>query len=308
MGRRELRAWVIAIRPHTLPAGMAPVVVGVGIAWSDGLASVAPATAALVGAVLIQIGTNLANDYYDAQRGVDTDERSGFTRVTHAGLLAPVRVKRAMWGSFLLAIGIGTYLVYVGGLPIAVIGLLSVMFGIAYAGGPAPFGSYALGDVFVFVCFGLVAVTGTYYVQAVDVLADPFPLWIPPGTISSAAIAGGVALGALTTAILVVNNLRDIATDRAAGKYTLAVLIGPTATKGQYVGLLCLAYLVPLWFRLESSGWAVLLPLMTAPAAAVLIWRVLGDGGGETLNVALSRTGQLTAAYALLFAIGVAIA
>lgn len=301
-------AWMIAIRPHTLPAGIAPVIVGTGVAVAEGMFSLWPALAALIGALLIQIGTNLANDYYDAQRGVDTEERTGFTRVTQAGLLPPERVKRAMALTFLAAIALGTYLVYVGGLPIVIIGLASVAAGIAYAGGPFPFGSYGLGDLFVFVFFGLVAVVGTYYVQAADLLADPFPLWIPAGSISTAAVVASLSMAGLTTAILVVNNLRDIETDGAAGKRTLAVLIGPTWSKVEFVGLVGLAYLVPVWLFWAAWGPAVLLPAVTLPYAIVLVDRVVRGPGGEALNRTLSGVGRLLTAYAVLFAVGVVVA
>ena len=304
-GRRDaVRAWLVAIRPHTLPAGIAPVVVGTGIAIGHERFSLWPALAALLGALLIQVGANLANDYYDAQHGVDTSNRTGFTRVTHQGLIAPAAVKRAMWLSFAAAIGVGTYLVYVGGVPIVIIGLLSVLFGVAYAGGPAPFGSYGLGDLFVFVFFGLIAVVGTYYVQAVDRLVEPFPLWIPPETIVLEAVIAGVAIGALTTAILVVNNLRDIETDRAAGKRTLAVFIGVRATRAEYVGLIVLAYLVPVGLVSAGHPAILLLPVVTLPGGIYLGYRVVLGPRDASLNSTLTQTGQLLVAYAGLLAVG----
>lgn len=298
------RAWGMAIRPQTLPAGIAPVVVGAAVAVADNLFAAGPAIAALVGALLIQIGTNLANDYYDAMRGVDTAEREGFTRVTQAGLLAPAQVKSGMIATFVLAIVVGLYLVWIGGIPILVIGLVSIVCGIAYAGGPLPYGSYGLGDLFVFVFFGLVAVTGTYYVQAAAHLADPVPLWIPPDTITVDVIIASIAIAALATAILVVNNLRDIETDAAAGKRTLAVLVGARLTRLEFLGLLVIAYAVP--FVLMRRDWSVLvlLPWLSAPLAALVARSVCTTDPGPRLNVALERAGQLLLIFALLFAGG----
>jgi 1,4-dihydroxy-2-naphthoate octaprenyltransferase len=304
--RRE--AWLMAARPHTLPAAAAPIFVGVGLAVHESVFAPLPALAAFVGAALIQIGTNFANDYYDAVKGVDTDEREGFTRVTQSGLIAPESVKRAMYATFGLAILVGAYLVSVGGLPILVIGLASVVSGIAYAGGPYPLGSHGLGDLFVFVFFGVVAVMGTYYVQAASALAGAFPTGIPPETVTLAAFVASLPVAAISTNILVVNNVRDLETDREAGKKTLAVLVGYTASRAEFVGLLALSYVVPVWFWL-ARGYspAVLLPLVTVPYAAIIARTMLTDSSGEALNPALERTGKLLAAHSLLFAVGLAL-
>jgi 1,4-dihydroxy-2-naphtoate prenyltransferase (EC 2.5.1.-) len=301
------RAWVMAARPQTLPAGAAPVVVGVGLAVADGVLAPGPALAALVGALLIQVGTNFANDYYDAVNGADIGDREGFTRVTAGGLIEPHQVKRATVATFGLAVLVGSYLVYLGGLPIVVVGLSSIAAGILYTGGPYPYGYYGLGDLFVFVYFGLVAVTGTYYVQAVTATADPLPLGVPPGTIPVDAVLAGVAVGALAACILVVNNIRDRETDRQAGKRTLAVLLGYRLSRVEYVGLLALAYAVPPVFWLRTDSPTVLAPLLTLPLAALVARTVLSVTDGEALNPALERTGQLLALYALLFALGLAV-
>ena len=295
----------MAARPHTLPAAAAPVIVGTGLAVHEGLFAPLPALAAFVGAALIQIGTNFANDYYDAVKGVDTDDREGFTRVTQSGLIAPESVKRATFATFALAILVGVYLVYVGGLPILVVGLVSVASGFAYAGGPYPLGSHGLGDLFVFVFFGVVAVTGTFYVQAAQVLAAPFPAGIPEGTVTLAALVASLPVAAISTDILVVNNVRDLETDREAGKKTLAVLVGYRASRAEFVGLLALAYAVPFWFWLVADfSPAVLLPLVTVPYAASIARTVVTDSSGEALNPALERTGKLLAGYSVLFALG----
>ena len=301
--RRE--AWLMAARPHTLPAAAAPVIVGTGLAVHEGLFAPLPALAAFIGAALIQIGTNFANDYYDAVKGVDTDDREGFTRVTQSGLIAPESVKRATYATFALAVLVGVYLVYVGGLPILVIGLASVASGLAYAGGPYPLGSHGLGDLFVFVFFGVVAVTDTFYVQAAQVLAAPFPTGVPPGTVTLAAVVASLPVAAISTDILVVNNVRDLETDREAGKKTLAVLVGYRASRAEFVGLLALAYSVPFWFWLVAGfSPAVLLPVVTLPYAASIARTVLTDSSGDALNPALERTGKLLAGYSVLFALG----
>ena len=307
-GRVHRRAWILAIRPQTLPAGAAPVVVGTGVAIAEEVFAPGPALAALLGALFIQIGTNLANDVYDAERGIDTDDRVGFTRVTSAGLLSAGAVKRAMWGSFGAAVLIGWYLVWIGGLPIVFIGLVSIAAGLTYAGGPVPFGSHGLGDLFVFVFFGLVAVCGTFYVQATAVLAAPFPLWLPPGTITSLAVLASLPVACLTTAILVVNNFRDIETDAEAGKHTLAVLIGVRWTRIEFIALIAVAYVVPIVLAVGSSGPAILLPLATLPYAGLITTRLMTIPPSPTHNRTLERTGQLLAAYAILFAVGLVVA
>ena len=301
--RRE--AWVIAARPQTLPAAAAPVVVGTGLAVHDSVFAALPAIAALLGAGLIQIGTNFANDYYDAVQGADTDEREGFTRVTAGGLINAETVKRAMYLTFAAAILLGTYLVYVGGLPIVVIGLLSVASGIAYTGGPYPLGYHGLGDLFVFVFFGLVAVAGTYYVQAAATLADPLTIGIPPETLPVVALVAALPIAALSTDILVVNNVRDKAEDATTGKRTLAVRFGYEVARVEFVAMLALAYAVPLWFLVRSDySVAVALPYLTLPYAIRITRTMLTETAGEVLNPALERMGRLLAGYAVLFAVG----
>ncbi|MBT5043997.1 MAG: 1,4-dihydroxy-2-naphthoate polyprenyltransferase, partial [Gemmatimonadales bacterium] len=232
-----VQAWILAARPKTLTAALAPVVTGTGLAAFHGVFAPLPALAALIGAVFIQIGTNFANDYYDFVRGGDTDARVGPIRVTQAGILPPATVKRGMYAVLGAALFVGVYLVWVAGWPIVWIGLSSVACAVLYTGGPFPLAYHGLGDVFVFVFFGLVAVSGTFFVQG---LYWPPDVWI-----------AGAALGTLNTAILVVNNLRDVDTDTLAGKRTLAVRLGATGTKIQYVLMLLVAVVVPV------IGWRV---------------------------------------------------
>jgi len=304
----RVKVWLMAIRPQTLPAGAAPVIVGTGIAVRNDVFSLLPALAALVGALLIQIGTNLANDYYDAVKGADTDEREGFTRVTQSGLVAPERVRLGAAVSFGAAMLVGLYIAYVGGLPILVVGVLGILSGIAYTGGPYPLGYHGLGDFFVFVFFGVFAVTGTYYVQAVDVLVgSPFPLTVPPGTVPVEALVASLAMAGISTNVLVVNNIRDMETDRAAGKRTLAVRLGYRWSRAQYVSLLALAYTVPpvLWLVYGFSP-TVLAPLVTLPYAALVTRTVVTRTDGDALNPALEKTGKLLAVFAVVFGIGLA--
>ncbi|WP_241430718.1 1,4-dihydroxy-2-naphthoate polyprenyltransferase [Haloferax elongans] len=299
----------MASRPQTLPAAAAPVLVGTALAVHDGLFAPLPALAALVGALLIQVGTNFANDYYDAIQGADTEAREGFTRVTAGGLIPPAEVKRAMYLTFAAAILLGTYLVYVGGVPILVIGLLSVASGIAYTGGPYPLGYHGLGDLFVFVFFGLVAVVGTYYVQAASILAAPLSMGIPPETVTLVAVLASLPIAAISTNILVVNNIRDKEEDATTGKRTLAVRFGYGFARAEYVVMLVVAYAVPLYLWTRSGfEWHVLLPFLSMPIAARIARTVLTETNGELLNPALEDTGKLLALYALLFSVGLALA
>ena len=304
VSRRQ--AWLMAARPQTLPAAASPVVVGTGLAVGMGVFAPLPALAALVGALLIQVGTNFANDYYDAKSGVDTAEREGFTRVTQSGLITATEVRRAMVGTFALSILLGTYLVYVGGLPIVVVGLSSIVAGVLYTGGPYPYGWYGLADLFVFVFFGLVAVTGTYYVQAAAAVQS-FPLWLPPETVPLAAIVASLPAAALSTNILVVNNLRDRETDREAGKHSLAVIIGYRWSRIEFLLMLGMAYTIPIVFWLTGYGLLVLAPLLTIPYATRIASIVLTRTDGAALNPALERVGKLLAAHSLLFALGLAL-
>jgi len=236
----------------------------------------------------IQIGTNFANDFHDFQRGADTHERVGPRRVTQSGLVAPRTVRAAALGTFGVALVIGIYLAVVGGWPILITGLASIAAGWAYTGGPWPFGYHGLGDLFVFVFFGLVATAGTTYVQ---LHAVPPAAWI-----------AAVPVGALATAILVVNNLRDIATDARAGKRTLAVRLGADATRVEYVVLLVLGFAAPFALLPFAQPW-VLLPLASLPLAATPL-RLVFRGQGAELNAALGATARLHLAYGALLALG----
>ena len=288
--RPTLKTWLMAARPKTLTAALVPVMVGTALAFGLGVGRWLPAVAALVGAMLIQIGTNLTNDYYDFKKGADTEERLGPKRVTQSGLIAPGTVLASALLCFGLAVVVGIYLVVVGGWPIVAIGLASVLAGYAYTGGPFPLAYNGLGDVFVFVFFGLVAVPGTFYVQAL--------------TVGPAAWWAAIPVGAVGTAILVVNNLRDETTDTKANKRTLVVRFGSTAGKAEYVALLVAAYATPvvMWGLGLASPW-VLLALLSAPVAVAPLKLVMGAKGAE-LNPALGGTAKLQLVFGLLFSVG----
>ena len=298
----------MAARPQTLPAGSAPVVVGAGLAAHAGVFAALPWLAALVGALLIQVGTNFANDYYDAVNGADTDDREGFTRVTAGGLIPPAQVKWAMVATYGLAVVVGAYLVAIGGVPILVVGLSSIAAGVLYTGGPYPYGYRGLGDLFVFVYFGVVAVAGTYYVQAVtEASVGLFPTGLPPGTLPMAAVVASLPAAGLSTAILVVNNIRDRETDAATGKRTLAVLLGYRWSRVEFLALVGMAYVVPVIFALDPAyGLPALAPLLSLPLAAIVSKTVLERTDGEALNPALERVGQTLFVHSLLFAGGLA--
>jgi 1,4-dihydroxy-2-naphthoate octaprenyltransferase len=301
-----VRVWILAARPHTLPAAIAGVLVGLGA----GLAVGAPfridtALGCLLVALLLQVVANFANDLSDFRRGADTPDRQGPLRVTAAGLVTERRLEVAIAITILAAGLVGLYLVWAGGVVLLVLGVLAVLAALAYTGGPFPYGYRALGEVFVFVFFGLVAVAGTAYLQALRFEGLFLVAAIPPG--------------ALITAILVVNNLRDIPTDAAAGKRTLAVVLGPRRTQAEYGALLGVAYMVPMLLVLAwIAGWtpagrpapllpAVLLPMLTLPMSSPLLARVRGFAEPRELNPVLKGTARLSLAFSLLFALGLAL-
>jgi 1,4-dihydroxy-2-naphthoate octaprenyltransferase len=285
-----LRIWVMAARLRTLPAAVAPVLVGTALAGTEDRFRVGAFIAALLGAIFIQVGTNLSNDYSDARRGADTEDRLGPVRVTAGGLVPPRQVLMATYISFGLAVLCGAYLVYVAGPLLLAIGAASILAGVLYTGGPRPYGYEGLGEVFVFLFFGIVAVTGSYFVQQETLEWEAFALAVP--------------VGLLAAAILVVNNVRDIDTDRRAGKRTLAVRLGRPRARTLYSVMLLVAdvALIPVAFAL--SAW-VLLPILTVPLAARLARTVRAHVDGPTLNAALARTGMLQLVFCVLLSAGI---
>lgn len=287
------RAWLMAARPATLTATLAPVAVGTACAWHAGGFRAGPALAALVGAALLQVGSNFANDVFDFEKGADTGERLGPTRAVQAGLLTPRQMRVGMGVVFALATLVGVYLTSVAGPAIVAIGTASILSAIAYTGGPYPLGYHGLGDLFVMIFFGFVAVCGTAYVQALEV---------PP-----LAWAAAVPIGALATDILVVNNLRDRETDARAGKRTLAVRWGRRGALAEYVGLMAAAYLVPVGLPVcGATGPSVLLPWVTLPLA-VRLARAVSVDTGRALNASLVGTARLVFLFGVSFALGIAL-
>jgi 1,4-dihydroxy-2-naphthoate polyprenyltransferase len=286
---RGARIWLLAARPATLPAAVVPVLVGTA-AGLHGLHvfNLQILIPTLLAALLIQIGTNFANDVFDFHRGADTAERLGPLRVTQGGLVTPRQVLIATYVTFGLALLIGLYLVSIGGWPILLIGVLCLIAGLTYTGGPWPFGYHGLGDLVCFIFFGVMAVVGTAYLQRLEI--TPLDLW------------AAIPVGCLVTAILIVNNLRDIDTDRQVGKMTLAVRLGRRGTRLEYALGVAVAYLVVLGLGVSGMvGPWWWLPLLSLPVAVWLI-RYVGRTQGRPLNQALKRTGQLHLLFGLLFA------
>jgi 1,4-dihydroxy-2-naphthoate octaprenyltransferase len=282
----------MAARVRTLPAAIAPVLVGTSLALGAGTFHPLAFVAALLGAVFIQVGTNLSNDYSDARRGADTEDRLGPVRVTAGGLVPPRQVLLATYVTFGLAVACGAYLVAVAGPELLAVGAASILAGVLYTGGPRPYGYEGLGEVFVFLFFGVVAVAGSYFVQVQELPWQAFVCAVP--------------VGLLASAILVVNNVRDLDTDRRAGKRTLAVRIGRARTRKLYGAMILVAFLTAPapWVLGSMSAW-LLLPWATAPLALKLARVVRTRTDGPALNGALAGTGALQLAFCLLFSAGI---
>jgi len=280
--------WLAAIRPRTLVAGTAPVVVGIAVSRLSGELDYRLAALTLLTTLLLQIGTNLANDYYDWARGVDTGERLGPLRVTQAGLVSPASMRRGVYVVFGSAACAGAWLAVEGGWPIAAIGVASIAAALAYSSGPWPLAAHGLGDLLAFCFFGVIAVCGSAYLQS--------------GRFDVYALLASLPMGCLAAALIVVNNLRDIPTDSAAGKYTLAVRIGAYATRCEYAVLVTSAFaLIAGFSMLVSSGAA--LALVALPLGLYEIRSLWTRSGGE-LNRSLAGTARLYTVVAALFVVG----
>jgi 1,4-dihydroxy-2-naphthoate polyprenyltransferase len=290
----KMGVWLHAFRIPTLSAALVPVLVGTVVAYRHDAFQPIAALAALVGAIGIQIGTNLANDLFDFRKGADSPDRIGPPRVLPMGWLTPSEVWMGIVASFGIAVVAGAYLVALRGWPLLAIGLASIASGLAYTAGPFALAYIGLGDVFVFLFFGFVAVLGTYYAQA--------------GALDPEAVLAAIPVGALATAILVVNNLRDIDTDRGAGKWTLAVILGRGGARAEFAALLGSAFVVPLalWAQGLRSAW-ILLPLGCASLATRTLQTVFEHQDGPSLNRALLDAAQLHLLFGLLFAAGLAL-
>lgn len=282
-----IQIWWLAIRPKTLPVSIAGVITGWSVALLDGNFSTLPAITCLFVALLLQIASNLANDVFDYERGTDTSERVGPMRVTQARLLTPFQVKTGLYIAIGLASILGLYLTLTAGWLILIIGIAAIAASVLYTGGPYPLGYHGFGDLFVFLFFGLAAVTGTYYVQA--------------QTVSTAAWWMAIPTGLLVVNLLVVNNLRDIRTDLKAGKYTLAVRMGERPTRINYILWLSIAYaLIPILAAFKVIPWISLITWLSLPCAISTLWIVLTKTGRE-LNPGLAGTSQLALLFSLLF-------
>ncbi len=288
----KFSVWIEAARIRTLPASLIPVLVGASLAWNHDHFHLPATVVALICAILIQIGTNFANDYFDFRNGADTSDRVGFVRASASGEIAPNVMFGAAVVTFSLAFLLGLYLVFHAGWPILVIGTASIACGVLYTGGPFPLAYNGLGDVFVFIFFGLVAVMGTYYVNALQWSAEAF--W------------AAVAVGALSTMILTANNYRDVHTDLKASKRTLAVLLGERFTRWQYLLLTLLAFTIPphFYFR-ESYDPVILLPMVLIIPAAMLVYRFWKETRKEQFNAILIRTARFMTAFGVLFSLGI---
>jgi 1,4-dihydroxy-2-naphthoate polyprenyltransferase len=286
------RLWILASRPRTLPAAIAPVLVGTALAAYEDEFRVLPFLAAMVGSTFIQIGTNLSNDYSDARRGADTEDRLGPVRVTAGGLMPPRHVLAGTYIAFGIAVAAGLYLAAVAGWELLLVGVASILAGVLYTGGPRPYGYEGLGELFVFVFFGIVAVVGSYYVQTEELRWEAFALAVPVGLLSSA--------------ILVVNNVRDIDTDRRAGKRTLAVKLGRDRARVLFTAMVVLSFAAPVVI-LALGGltpW-LLITLAALPLGVPLIKTVSSRSDGPALNGALAGTGRLLAVFSVLLSAGV---
>jgi 1,4-dihydroxy-2-naphthoate octaprenyltransferase len=284
-------SWLLAARPKTLPAAVVPVAVGTACAHVAGGIAWGPALAALAGSLAIQIGTNFANDVFDAEKGADGPDRLGPTRAVASGAISARAMKIATALAFAVAAAFGAYLVAVAGWPIAAVGLVSIAAGLAYTGGPWPLGYHGLGDVAVMVFFGFVAVCGTAFVQV--------------GSVPCVSVLAAVPVGALATAILVVNNVRDRAGDARAGKRTLAVRLGRRGALVEYTLLVAIAYAVTIALAAHAPWRA--LPLATAPLAVKRVIALARAASGPEHNACLAATAQLLLAHGALLAIGLVV-
>ncbi len=287
---KRLSVWIAASRPRTLTAAIVPVMVGLAIASRVRRIDWIVAIVTLAAALLIQIGTNLANDYYDFVKGADSHDRVGPQRVTQAGLVAPATVRNATFGVLGVAAILGLYLVSVGGWPILLVGVFSIICAIAYTAGPWPLAYHGLGEVFVFIFFGVVAVNGTVFLQTRQ--------------LDALALAASVPVSCLVTAILVVNNLRDIASDARSGKRTVAVRIGAEATKVEYFALVCTAFISLLMLSV-MAGPRTLLALGALPLA-VRDMTALRRREGAALNASLAGAARLHLVFGALLSLGLA--
>ena len=283
-----MKSWVLATRPKTLTAAISPILVGVSLAYHDGVILPFVGIMTLLAAILIQVGSNFANDVFDFLKGSDREDRLGPIRVTQAGLISPGKMMKAMWLTFAIAIIIGFYLAWVGGWPIVYIGLASILSGMAYTAGPYPLGYHGWGDIFVFMFFGLIAVTGTYFLQT--------------GLVSYDSILFGIAIGSLSTAILIVNNLRDADTDIKSGKRTLAVRLGKKFVKIEFTLMMLIPFIIPFYILSVWDEISLYIIFILIPISIQLIIKLYYKTGKD-LNYVLNDTAKFLFHYSLLTSI-----
>ena len=285
--------WILAARPATLPAAIGPVVIGASSAWSDGVFALLPFVVVLFAALAIQIGVNFANDLADAHTGADNEDRIGPQRMVASGLITRSQMMKGVAVAFGLAALGGVYLIWYAGWPILVIGVVSIIAALGYTNGPIPYGYYGLGELFVFIFFGLVMTSGTRYVFSHDV---PSEVWV-----------GGMVMGLLAAAILEANNIRDIDTDRAAGKRTLAVILGRDRARKLFAGTFIAAFGLIAFASLAGLlPFMCLIALVVAPMSIPLIQTVFTETAGPPLIGVLKGTAQLQMFTGLLLALGIA--
>lgn len=287
---KKINSWIIASRPRTLHAAFVPIIVGSAVAFSEGKLNILFSFAALICSLLIQIGTNFTNDLYDFLKGADTVKRKGPRRVLASGLISVNEMKMGIIITFLTSFLLGLYLVYHGGMVIFIIGVISILAGLAYTAGPYPLAYNGFGDVFVFMFFGIVGTVGTYYLHTHELSLISFICSIP--------------VGALVTNILVVNNYRDADEDKITGKKTLAVKFGKNFSRYQFIFLIAISFLIPLLlFVFFNASIFIFLPYFTLPIAYKVIMMLYKFTGTE-LNRTLELTAKLSAIYGLLFSAG----
>lgn len=304
--RRDVWVGMLLYPAHTLPTAAAPVLVAVGLALHDGVFRPWEALAAFIAGWLVQLGGVLTDNYQNLSRHPDDEEHADFVEAVRTGVISLGELRLAIYACYGAALAAGTTLLPAGGLPIVLIGLAAIAGSLAYSVGPFPLGDRALGDPLFFLFFGPVSVLGAYYAQAAAAMGATFPLWFAPGTLTLEALAGGLALGALITGILVIDNIRDLDYDRSKREWTVAVVLGPRWSRVEFVALFAFAYTVPLWYVASGFGLRALLPLASLPYALVVTRRVLRAPDRQALMPLTPQAALVALVYGVLLAIGVA--
>lgn len=306
--RRDVWVSMLLYPAHTLPTAAAPVLVACGLAAHDGVFAAGPAIMAFVAGWFIQLGGVVTDNYVNLTRHADDREHAAFVYALKAGLISMHELRLTIVGCYLAAGLAALRLIYLGGVPVVVIGLISIAASLAYSTGPLPLGDNGMGDPLFFAFFGLVSVGGAYYVQGAAVLGTPLAIHTVPGLLTGTLLVVSLPMAALTTNILIIDNIRDLEYDREKREHTIAVLIGPSWSRIEYVALLALAYAVPVWlWARDGFGIAVLLPLLSLPLAVVVARELMRRQTHEALIPMTPRAAQVALVYGLLFAVGLAV-